>query len=303
MTSVKLVYSTIVSILNTNADAAKDSALDVALGHPNPWQLGFQLPGSPIARGIFAFHDDIMVFLTMVLMFVIYVLAVCLYKYNAKKSETTEHVVHASVLEIVWTVIPALILVIIAIPSFSLLYSVDEIVEPLLTIKIIGHQWYWSYELFDSETLAKLLSLEFQSQDSSPDYATSFDSYMLAEEDLLKGLGLSNFRLYVVDKHLGVPSNVSTRLLMTSNDVLHSWAIPSLGIKVDACPGRLNQSSLFIQYTGLYYGQCSEICGTNHAFMPIGIVCFDMALPTATLREYFYHLEPIITSLQTLAKE
>jgi heme/copper-type cytochrome/quinol oxidase subunit 2 len=102
---------------------------------------------------------------------------------------------------------------------------------------------------------------------------------MLAEEDVVKGLGLSNYRLYVVDKHLGLPSNVPTRLLMTSNDVLHSWTIPSLGVKVDACPGRLNQASLFIKYTGLYYGQCSEICGTNHGFMPIGVVCFDLALP------------------------
>jgi len=222
------------------------------LGHPNDWQLGFQLPGSPIARGIFSFHDDLMVFLTLILFFVIYVMAVCLYTFSSNKISTTEHVVHASALEIIWTIIPAIILVIIAIPSFSLLYSVDEIVEPMLTIKIIGHQWYWSYELFNTEALVKLLSSEFKAQDSSIDYATSFDSYILAEEDIAKGLGLSNFRLYVVDKHIGIPTNVSTRLLMTSNDVLHSWAVPSLGIKVDACPGRLNQASIFIQYSGLF---------------------------------------------------
>jgi cytochrome c oxidase subunit 2 len=277
--------------------------VDLPLGHPKPWQLGFQLPGSPIARGIFAFHDDLMVFLTLILFFVVYVLTVCLYTYSATKVTTTQHIVHASTLEIIWTLIPALVLIVIAIPSFSLLYSVDEIVEPLLTVKIIGHQWYWSYELFDSETLAEILRLEFTAPNSAVDYSTSFDSYMLAEEDVVKEVGLSNYRLYVVDKHLGLPSNVSTRLLITSNDVLHSWAVPSLGIKIDACPGRLNQGSLFIKYSGLYYGQCSEICGTNHGFMPIGIVCFDLGLPTSLLELLFFDLEPLIASLQNLARE
>ena len=286
-----------------NSFLYSEATKNLPLGHPNAWQLGFQLPGSPIARGIFSFHDDLMVFLTLILFFVIYVLGVCLYVYSADKTKTTEHIVHASTLEIVWTLIPALILVVIAIPSFSLLYSVDEIVEPLLTVKIIGHQWYWTYELFDAETLADLLRLEFEATDSSVDYSTSFDSYMLAEEDVIKGAGLSNYRLFVVDKHLGIPSNVSTRLLMTSNDVLHSWAIPSLGVKVDACPGRLNQASIFIKYAGLYYGQCSEICGTNHGFMPIGVVCFDLALPASLLDILFFDLEPLIASLQNLAKE
>jgi len=273
---------------------------DYPLGHPKNWQFGFQMPATPIARGIFSFHDDLMVFLVLILFFVMYVLTVCVYNYSSNKKTTTEHIVHASTLEIIWTLVPALVLIIIAIPSFSLLYSVDEIVEPVLTLKIVGHQWYWTYELFDQETVADILKLEFS--DKLP-HVTSFDSYMLAEEDIVKGLGLSNYRLYVVDKHLGLPSNIPTRLLMTSNDVLHSWTIPSLGVKVDACPGRLNQSALLIKYAGLYYGQCSEICGANHGFMPIGVVCFDLGLTDAILKMWIFELEPLLSTFQNIAKE
>ena len=271
------------------------------LGHPQPWQLGFQTPAAPIAEGIVAFHDDLMVFLTFILFFVIVVLTVCLYAFTetVKKGES-DPLVHASTLEIVWTLIPAVILIIIAIPSFSLLYSVDEIVEPLLTLKIVGHQWYWSYEFFNAETLSSLFHWEFNTDHES---VTTFDSYMLSDEDLAKNVGLTSYRLYTVDKHIGLPVRVPTRLLMTSNDVLHSWAVPSLGVKVDACPGRLNQASLYIKYQGIYYGQCSEICGTNHAFMPIGIVAFDLGLPAYVLEDVFSDLEPILVSLQNLSKE
>jgi len=323
------------------------------LGHPQAWQYGFQTPAAPIAEGIIAFHDDLMVFLTFILFFVIVILTICLYTFTEKKKAgESDHLVHASTLEIVWTLIPAIILIIIAIPSFSLLYSVDEIVEPLLTLKIVGHQWYWSYEFFNAETLAKLLKLEFTFKDLKPkatnlikysqpqegyflcnindrrcikdfympqlrkpmikvapklmpivESITTFDSYMLSDEDIAKGTGLTSYRLYTVDKHIGLPSRVPTRLLMTSNDVLHSWAVPSLGVKVDACPGRLNQASLYIKYCGIYYGQCSEICGTNHAFMPIGIISTSMRLPAYVLEDVFSDLEPIIISLQNLARE
>ena len=287
-------YSFTENIFSFTNDAA-------ALGHPKPWQLGFQTPAAPIAEGIIAFHDDLMVFLTFILFFVVIILAVCLYTFTeTKKKGESDHLVHASTLEIVWTLIPALILIIIAIPSFSLLYSVDEIVEPLLTLKIVGHQWYWSYEFFNAETLSTLLNLEFKSNYES---ITSFDSYMLSDEDLANGVGLTSYRLYTVDKHVGLPTRVPIRLLMTSNDVLHSWAVPSLGVKVDACPGRLNQSSLYIKYEGIYYGQCSEICGTNHAFMPIGIVGFDLGVPLYVLEDVFSDLEGVLISLQNLAQE
>ena len=139
---------------------------------------------------------------------------------------------------------------IIAIPSFALLYSLDEIINPSMTLKVIGHQWYWSYEYSDS---------------SNPENAFNFDSYMKSEEDLTLG----NFRLLEVDNRIVLPTKIHIRLLVTAADVLHSWAVPSLGIKVDACPGRLNQVFLFLKREGVFYGQCSEICGINHGFMPI----------------------------------
>ena len=283
---------------NMLAQSTQNNATLLSLGHPKNWQLGFQTPAAPIAEGIIAFHDDLMVFLCFILFFVVVILAVCLNTFTStKRSGESEHLVHASTLEIVWTLIPALILIIIAIPSFSLLYSVDEIVEPMLTLKIIGHQWYWSYEFFNAETLSALLNLEF---DTKVESITTFDSYMLSDEDLAQKTGITAYRLFSVDKHVGLPSRVPTRLLMTSNDVLHSWAVPSLGVKVDACPGRLNQASLYIKYMGIYYGQCSEICGTNHAFMPIGIVSFDLGLPTYVLEDVFADLEPILVSLQNM---
>jgi len=139
---------------------------------------------------------------------------------------------------------------IIAIPSFALLYSLDEVINPSMTLKVIGHQWYWSYEYSDS---------------SNPKNILNFDSYMKSEEDLTLG----NFRLLEVDNRIVLPIKIHIRLLVTAADVLHSWAVPSLGIKVDACPGRLNQVFLFLKREGVFYGQCSEICGINHGFMPI----------------------------------
>jgi cytochrome c oxidase subunit 2 len=159
---------------------------------------------------------------------------------------------HSSLLEIVWTILPAVVLMIIAIPSFGLLYSLDELIDPTVTLKVVGHQWYWSYEYSDYATLEGGESL-------------NFDSYMIATDDLTNG----TFRLLEVDNRLVLPENTHIRLLITSADVLHSWAVPSFGVKVDACPGRLSQASLFIKRLGTFYGQCSEICGVNHGFMPI----------------------------------
>jgi heme/copper-type cytochrome/quinol oxidase subunit 2 len=183
-------------------------------------------------------------------------------------------VVHAPILEIVWTLIPAIILVFVAIPSFSLLYSMDEIVEPLLTIKVIGHQWYWSYEFLDPNILYKLFYLQTYSDNFEPiNIKNSFDSYMLQNDQLSKK---NPKRLLEVDNRLYLPVETNIRILVTSGDVLHSWAVPALGIKLDACPGRLNQTSLYIKRPGIFYGQCSEICGVNHAFMPIAVVGIDI---------------------------
>lgn len=221
------------------------------------WQIGFQDPATPVMEGIINFHNDIMFFLVMIAIFVSYLLARCLQLFYFKKNPIPETFVHGTTIEIVWTIIPAVILMFIAIPSFALLYSIDEIIDPTLTVKIIGHQWYWSYEYgfntpegYDVEEYEDILA---------------FDSYMIPESELTKGA----LRLLETDRRLVLPEKTHIRCIVTSTDVLHSWAVPSFGIKVDACPGRLNQASLYIKRSGVFYGQCSEICGINHGFMPI----------------------------------
>jgi cytochrome c oxidase subunit 2 len=224
---------------------------------PEEWQLGFQDPASPIMQGIVELHHDLFFFLILVLGFVFWLLFKILVDFNAKINKTViKEINYGSIIEIVWTIIPAILLVFVAIPSFTLLYSMDEIIDPVLSLKVVGHQWYWSYEYSD------YTSLELGAESSF-----LFDSYMLLEEDL----HLGQFRLLEVDKRVVLPTHTHIRAIITSTDVLHSWAVPSLGIKMDACPGRLNQVSTFINRPGVYYGQCSEICGINHGFMPIVI--------------------------------
>jgi len=193
-----------------------------------------------------------MIFLIIIGFFVCWMLYQVYVLFNEESNPIAQKFTHSSLLEIVWTILPALVLLVIAIPSFTLLYSLDELIDPVVTLKIVGHQWYWSYEYSDYATLEGGESL-------------NFDSYMVSTDDLTYG----SFRLLEVDNRVVLPVNSHIRLLVTAADVLHSWAVPSFGIKVDACPGRLSQASLFLKREGVYYGQCSEICGVNHGFMPI----------------------------------
>jgi cytochrome c oxidase subunit 2 len=218
---------------------------------PEPWQVMFQDPASPVALGIQDLHHDIFFFLVGVLVFVMWMLFRTLWHFHESKNPVPSKIIHGTTLEIVWTVTPAFILMIIAIPSFALLYSIDEIVDPAVTIKAIGHQWYWTYEYSDYSHL--------------DDGSIVFDSYMIPEEDL----ELGQLRLLEVDNRVVVPVHTHVRVVVTAADVLHSWAVPSLGVKCDAVPGRLNQTSFFAQREGVFYGQCSELCGVNHGFMPI----------------------------------
>lgn len=215
---------------------------------PEKWQLGLQDPATPSMEGMIFFNSFLTIILIIIGIFVCWMIFKVLTFFVLNKN--VQKFTHSSLLEIIWTLIPAFILLIIALPSFSLLYSLDEIINPSITLKVIGHQWYWSYEYSDT-------TLEEES--------LNFDSYMLAQNDLTLGA----FRLLEVDNRIILPINTHVRILVTSADVLHSWAVPSLGLKIDACPGRLSQSSLFIQREGTFYGQCSEICGINHGFMPI----------------------------------
>lgn len=224
------------------------------LDSAKPWQMGFQDSATPIMEGIVNFHNHIMFFLTIVVIFVSWLLIRSLFLFNQFSNIKAEKWTHSAILEIVWTLIPAFILMAIAIPSFALLFSMDEIIDPAITLKIIGNQWYWKYEYSDYFNLSNGESL-------------NFDSYMVPEEDLIGG----GLRLLEVDNRIVLPTKTHIRILLTSADVLHSWTVPSFGIKIDACPGRLNQTSLFIKRQGIFYGQCSEICGVNHGFMPIAV--------------------------------
>jgi cytochrome c oxidase subunit 2 len=216
------------------------------------WQTNIQDSATPMLEGMQGFYNELMFYMITIGIAVIIMLFFIIINFSEHNNKFTSKFSHASLLEIIWTLIPAIILFFLSIPSFTLLYSLDDLIDPLVTIKIVGHQWYWSYEYSDYSILEGGNNL-------------GFDSYMLNTNDLTKG----SFRLLEVDNRILLPINTHIRLLVTAADVLHSWAVPSFGIKVDACPGRLSQASLFIKREGVYYGQCSEICGVNHGFMPI----------------------------------
>nr|URH14224.1 cytochrome c oxidase subunit II [Chiropotes albinasus] len=207
----------------------------------HPAQLGLQNAASPIMEELIAFHDHALMIIFLISSLVLYTISLML---TTKLTHTST--MNAQEIEMIWTILPAIILVMIALPSLRILYMTDEFNKPYLTLKAIGHQWYWSYEYSDYEDLA-------------------FDSYIVPTYFLEPG----EFRLLEVDNRTTLPMEADIRMLISSQDVLHSWAVPSLGIKTDAIPGRLNQAMVTSMRPGLFYGQCSEICGSNHSFMPI----------------------------------
>nr|YP_006503873.1 cytochrome c oxidase subunit II [Anoplopoma fimbria]YP_009132355.1 cytochrome c oxidase subunit II [Erilepis zonifer]AFM83419.1 cytochrome c oxidase subunit II [Anoplopoma fimbria]AKA55147.1 cytochrome c oxidase subunit II [Erilepis zonifer]AKE07111.1 cytochrome c oxidase subunit II [Anoplopoma fimbria]BAX03685.1 cytochrome c oxidase subunit II [Erilepis zonifer]BBU25738.1 cytochrome c oxidase subunit 2 [Erilepis zonifer] len=209
------------------------------MAHPS--QLGFQDAASPVMEELLHFHDHALMVVLLISAFVLYIIVAMI-----STKLTNKYVLDSQEIEIIWTVLPAVILILIALPSLRILYLMDEINSPLLTIKAVGHQWYWSYEYTDYEDLG-------------------FDSYMIPTQDLLPG----QFRLLEADHRMVIPVEAPIRVLVSADDVLHSWAVPSLGIKMDAVPGRLNQTAFIATRPGIFYGQCSEICGANHSFMPI----------------------------------
>nr|YP_010502851.1 cytochrome c oxidase subunit II [Parasphendale agrionina]ASY97939.1 cytochrome c oxidase subunit II [Parasphendale agrionina]UXD78615.1 cytochrome c oxidase subunit II [Parasphendale agrionina] len=206
-------------------------------------ELGLQDSASPLMEQLMYFHDHSMFIITITTITVGYmILSLMMNKYIDR------HVMDGQYLEILWTILPAIVLIFIALPSLRILYLIDENSNPTLTLKTIGHQWYWSYEYSD------FMNIEF-------------NSYMTPQNEL----ELFNIRLLEVDNRTTLPMNTLTRILITSEDVIHSWTIPSIGVKADATPGRLNQATFWFNRPGVFYGQCSEICGTNHSFMPIVI--------------------------------
>nr|YP_009311999.1 cytochrome c oxidase subunit II [Onychostoma meridionale]BAV71266.1 cytochrome c oxidase subunit II [Onychostoma meridionale] len=209
----------------------------------HPTQLGFQDAASPVMEELLHFHDHALMIVFLISALVLYIIIAMV-----STKLTNKFILDSQEIEIVWTILPAVILVLIALPSLRILYLMDEINDPHLTIKAMGHQWYWSYEYTDYENL-------------------NFDAYMVPTQDLTPG----QFRLLETDHRMVIPVESPIRILVSAEDVLHSWAVPSMGVKMDAVPGRLNQTALLASRPGVYYGQCSEICGANHSFMPIVI--------------------------------
>lgn len=224
---------------------------------PVPWGLGLQPAASPVMRDIHVFHDWLLLpIITVVTIIVMALLAYVMVKFNAKANPTPAKFTHNVLVEVVWTAIPVLILIVIAIPSFRLLYKED--VTPAnvdLTVKVTGHQWYWSYEYPDHEGIA-------------------FQSLMLTKEE---AEAAGKPYLLATDTQVVVPVNKVVRLQVTAADVIHSWALPALGVKMDAVPGRLNEAWFKAEREGTFYGQCSEICGIKHAFMPIEVKVVSQA--------------------------
>ncbi len=214
-------------------------------------QLGFNDAASPIIEELIYFHDHAILILILITTLIIVISASLLVN-----TFTSRYTREAQIIEIIWTVLPGIILIFLALPSLRLLYILDESYDDSsLILKVTGHQWYWSYEYEELEE----------------NIVVKFDSYILPTDDLEKG----QFRLLEVDNRIIIPAELPIKALVSSEDVLHSWAIPSLGVKVDAIPGRLNQITFRANYPGIFYGQCSEICGVNHSFMPIVIEALE----------------------------
>jgi cytochrome c oxidase subunit 2 len=227
---------------------------------PNNYSFRIQDPCTPAAEGMIFFHNYLLFFLIAIGFVIIWFLFKVIY--NSENNILLKTFTHSSFLEIGWTILPAILLLFMAVPSFCLLYSLDELSKNTITLKIIGHQWYWSYEYLDTQI------------DSENDEIVSFDSYIIdVANDFSTTFGM--FRLLEVDNRVVLPIKTHIKLLISSSDVLHSWAVPSFGVKVDACPGRLSEASVFLKRKGVFYGQCSEICGINHGFMPIVVAGVD----------------------------
>ena len=233
------------------AAGAVVAALWMGLAHaeaPHPWQMNFQPAASPVAERFHEFHNFLLVLITLISLFVMFLLLYVIVRFRASRNPVPSRTTHNTTIEVLWTVIPVVILVVMAVPSFKLLYYVDRTHDPEMTVKVTGHQWYWTYEY--------------------PDHGNfGYDSNHVLDADLKPG----QLRLLSVDNHIVLPVNTRVRVLVTSNDVMHSWFVPPVGVQIYAVPGRLNETWVEVEREGTFYGQCNQICGINHGFMPIEI--------------------------------
>ena len=258
------------------------SSSSVLADQPKNWQLGFQNPASTGMEDIVWFHDYMLLpITTAITVFVLFLILYACIRFRASKNKVASTTSHNTTIEVLWTLIPCLILIVLAVPSFKLLYEQDTIPKADVTIKAIGYQWYWGYEY--------------------PDENIGFDSYMVDEKDLKA----NQPRLLTVDNEVFVPVNKVVKVLITADDVLHAWALPSFGVKRDAIPGRINETWFKAEKTGTFYGQCSELCGIKHAFMPITVNVVTDEEYAAWLNDakQKFALEDINTNIKVVKKE
>ena len=243
-----LVFKRLIAFVVTGVTViATGGAAWAGLGQPTPWELGLQQSASPVMDDIVWFHDFLLWLIAAIVLFVLVLLVIVMVKFNARANPMPSRTTHNTAIEIIWTVVPVLILVTVAVPSFRLLFYQLKVPPADLTVKVTGKQWFWSY--------------------SYPDQKFEFDSLMVQDKDLKAGQP----RLLAVDNEMVVPVNKVVRVLVTGADVIHSFSVPSFGIKIDAIPGRLNETWFKAEREGMYYGQCSQLCGRDHAFMPIAV--------------------------------
>jgi cytochrome c oxidase subunit 2 len=231
------------------------------LGQPTPWELGLQQSATPVMDDIVWFHDLLLWLIAAIALFVLVLLAVVVVRFNARANPVPSRTTHNTTIEILWTVVPVLILVTIAVPSFRLLFYQLKVPAADITVKATGKQWFWSY--------------------SYPDSKFEFDSLMVQDKDLKTGQP----RLLAVDNDLVVPVNKVVHLIVTGADVIHSFSVPSFGVKIDAIPGRVNETWFKAEKEGVYYGQCSQLCGRDHAFMPIAVLVVSEQAYSAWLEQ------------------
>jgi cytochrome c oxidase subunit 2 len=245
------VFSAIAAALGSAAAHAQDATAGEmpTPSFPVPWQMNFQTPASPVMERMLEFHNFVLVIITLITLLVLVLLLICIFRFNERANPVPSKTTHNTLIEVIWTALPVLILVIIAIPSYRLLFFTDRVDNAELTLKVTGNQWYWSYEY--------------------PDSGVTFDAVPIPDDKIDASKG--QHRLLETDNHVILPLDTNVRILVTASDVIHSWAVPAFGIKTDALPGRTNETWVRATTLGRFYGQCSELCGVDHSFMPIEV--------------------------------
>ena len=241
---IRICFLVIGLLLLSSTGAVADNVEGIA----EPWQLNFQEPATPVMEELVSLHDDLVILITAISVFVLLLMLYICVRFNHKSNPTPSKTTHNTAIEVIWTVAPIIILVFIAIPSVRLHYFMDQAVDPDMTLKVTGYQWYWGYQYPDNGDI-------------------EFLSYLKKDDEL----GPNDVRLLSVDNPVVVPVNKTVRVLTTGADVIHAWAVPAFGVKQDTVPGRQNETWFRATKTGIYYGQCSELCGKDHGFMPIEI--------------------------------